>query len=310
MKRIICSFWILSLFAAGLVSAQQQQPATAAASDSSITAFDSKKEVYVKENIPFKSPIPYSYVREADVTFEKTVWRVIDLRQKQNLPLYFPIAPIRKIGTRVNFFTLLMEGLERGEITAYHAFPTSDEFASSQIQTYDQIIGNPSLKTEDKSVASISPFTGADTTILEKGKDVLQDEEVVKLIIKEKWFFDRRHSRLDKQVIGIQPVFIYHELIEGSDETRARIIPVMWVYYPEIRPLLARHAVYNDFNDAQNISYDDFFMQHRYHGLIEKMSNVHNNRYISEYQKGVDVLLEAVRLENDIFDWEQDLWEY
>ena len=79
---------------------------------------------------------------------------------------------------------------------------------------------------------------------------------------------------------------------------------------PEARPLLARHPVYNNFNDAQNISYDDFFMQKLYDGLIEKQSNVYNNRTIENYVKGIDALHEARRIEMEIFDWEQDLWEY
>ena len=304
MKSIICSIFVSVLFAIGIVSAQP-----VAGVDSSTTALDAKMEVYVKENIPFKLNIPYPSIREADVVYEKTVWRVVELREKQNLPLYFPIAPTRKIGSRVNFFHLLMEGVERGEITAYDAIPVSDEFASTQIRTYEQIISNPLLKEENKQVASTSVYTGRDTMITQFGKNVMEDEEVVRLIIKEKHFFDKRHSRLDRQVIGICPWYVFPMQVEGG-EPQIRKIPVMWIYYPEVRPLLARHPVFNDFNDAQNVSYDDFFMQHRYKGYIQKMSNVYNNRFIGEYMKGIDALFEAARLEDEIFNWEQDLWEY
>jgi len=79
---------------------------------------------------------------------------------------------------------------------------------------------------------------------------------------------------------------------------------------PEARPILARHPIFNRNNDAQNISFDDFFMQHRYSGYIYKISNVYNNRQIADYLTGLDVLYESQRIENAIFDWEQDLWEY
>jgi len=39
-----------------------------------------KEEVYTKEHIPQKNPIPYPFVREADVTWEKTIWRAVNLR--------------------------------------------------------------------------------------------------------------------------------------------------------------------------------------------------------------------------------------
>jgi hypothetical protein len=84
----------------------------------------------------------------------------------------------------------------------------------------------------------------------------------------------------------------------------------MWIYMTEARPILSRHPIFNRFNDAQNQSFDDFFMQNRYDGHIYQISNVYNNRSISEYASGLDVMYEAQRIENDIFDWEQDLWEY
>jgi len=49
-----------------------------------------KTEVYEKEHIPKKDPLPYPFVREGDVMWEKVVWRIINLREKLNHPLYFP----------------------------------------------------------------------------------------------------------------------------------------------------------------------------------------------------------------------------
>ncbi|MBI3237350.1 MAG: gliding motility protein GldN, partial [Flavobacteriia bacterium] len=46
--------------------------------------------VYITEHIPTKRMIPYEFVREADVTWSKRVWRVIDMREKINHPIYLP----------------------------------------------------------------------------------------------------------------------------------------------------------------------------------------------------------------------------
>ena len=54
--------------------------------------------VYVKEHIPTKKVVPYEYVREADVTWSKRVWSVIDLREKFNHPLYYPLDDINVLG--------------------------------------------------------------------------------------------------------------------------------------------------------------------------------------------------------------------
>ena len=75
-------------------------------------------DVYSRENIiPTKKPIPYPYLREADVMWSKDIWRTIDLRQRMNYPLRFPEVEI--IGDRYSLYQLLMEGLRSGEITPY-----------------------------------------------------------------------------------------------------------------------------------------------------------------------------------------------
>jgi gliding motility associated protien GldN len=266
-------------------------------------------EIYIKENIPFRRPIARTPMREADVFFETTVWRRVDLTQRQNLPLYFPVAPNRRIGSRVNLFQLLLEGVERGELTAYDPMPIGHEFESANIRTFEEIISNPGLREADREVTETSLATGLDTTYMRPGFNALTDRECTQLMIKEKIYFDRRHSVLRKEIIGIQPWFVFERTIEGTDEVSIARIPVMWIYYPEARPLLARHAVFNEFNEAQNISFDDFFVQHRYHGVIHKQSSVHD-RWITDYMSGIHALFEADRIETVIVNWEQDLWEY
>jgi len=301
MKSINVIIWVFGFMTVGTLSAQQP---VVAKIDSATTAHDSKIEVYQKENIPYKKPIPYAPIREADVMYERTIWREIDLRQKQNYPLYFPIAPTKKIGGRVNFFTLLMEGIERGEITPYDPFSPSDEFALPI--KYANILANPSIRQEDTRETTVSVYTNRDTVITIKGRNLLEDGNIERIRVKEKYIFDKRHSTLIRQVVGICPVFMF--LRPGTDEPVP--IPVCWIYMPEARSLLSRHAVFNDFNEAQNMSYDDFFMQNRYSGRITKMANIYNNRSISEYASGLDALYESKRIEDEIFDWEQDLWEY
>jgi gliding motility associated protien GldN len=296
MKRLSSIFLGLGLLAvAGSLSAQQP----AAVVDSSTTAVDYKIEVYQKENIPFKAPIPYAYVREADIMYEKIVWRMIELREKQNLPLYYPTAPI---GSRVNLVNLLLKGVESGEITPYDPNDMYNEF-SRKIgkDELDQNFGakNDTIFVSDENGNMIPQIRNVERRI----------DEVKRLFIKEKIYFDKKHSLLNRVVIGICPIRVYSR--DGSEDASSlEMMRTMWVYMPEARKVLSRHPVFNRFNDAQNISFDDFFMQNRYAGHIYQVSNVFNNRAINEYASGIDALYEAKRIEDEIFDWEQDLWEY
>jgi len=136
-------------------------------------------------------------------------------------------------------------------------------------------------------------------------------EEVKQLLIKEKWFFDRNHSVMSVRIIGICPLRVYNRLDDQGMPTD--IIyreKTFWVYFDEIRPLLSNHEIFNRNNDAQRISFDDFFMQRRFNSYIWGESNVYDNRFINSYTVGVDALLEADRIKNWLFDVEHDLWEY
>ena len=79
---------------------------------------------------------------------------------------------------------------------------------------------------------------------------------------------------------------------------------------PRFRPLFARHEMFNDNNDAQRISFDDYFMQRRFNSYIFAESNVYANRVINSYALGMDALLEAERIKEYLFETEHDLWEY
>ena len=305
MKRLSSIISGLGLLViSGSLSAQQPS----AGVDSSATAVDYMVEVYQKENIPFKVPIPYSYVREADVMFEKKVWRLIDLREKQNLPLYYPTQPI---GGRVNLINLLIKGVENGEITPYDPFDEYNEFAQKiSMEVVNQGLGvkagGDTLWVDDGEGNMVAQITKATER---------RTDQVTKLLIKEKIIFDKKHSVLDRRVIGICPLRYYTKegaSSGGDDDVAPEMLrmPVMWIYMPEARNILSRHPVFNRFNDAQNISFDDFFMQNRYSGNIQRVSNVYNNRTIEEYASGLDALYEAQRIEMEIFNIEQDLWEY
>lgn len=295
MKRVnILLLGLISLAASNVLLAQT------AYVDSTTTALDYKVEVYIKENIPFKKPIPYSYVREADVMFEKVIWRMVDLREKQNLPLYYPTETI---GNRVNLINLLLKGIENGEITAYSPDDGYDEFKRPMSKTeLDLKLGarQDTIMVADEEGNMVEEITKADRRIA----------EVRKMMIKEKIYFDKKHSAINKVVVGICPIRVYSRDGNEDDPSQMEMAQVMWVYMPEARNVLARHPVFNRFNDAQNISFDDFFMQNRYSGYIYSVSNVYNNRLINEYASGIDVMYEAQRIENEIFNIEQDLWEY
>jgi gliding motility associated protien GldN len=82
-----------------------------------------------------------------------------------------------------------------------------------------------------------------------------------------------------------------------------------WVYYPDLRPILVKHEVYNPRNDAVRLTWEDLFEARMFQSFIMKESNVHDRR-IQEYATGIDQLFESDRIKQEMFEFEHDLWTY
>jgi gliding motility associated protien GldN len=274
-------------------------------SGSTIFAQDSKPEVYEKIHIPHKKPIPYPYTREADVMWTKTIWRMIDLREKMNLPLFFPTKPI---GERMSLISLLFYGIDNEGLQTYDPYKGVDEFKvpMSKEDLERQMDNVP----KDVQVADT---TGQMVTKHISGERKM--DQIKKILVKEKWFFDKNYSTMEVRILGLCPIRVYPREIKGAanqDEENAEMLlkEVCWIYYPEARSLLASHPVYNTFNDAQQISFDDLFVQRRFSSYIYAESNVYDNRRVEEYTAGLETLLESDRIKESIMNTEHDLWEY
>ena len=263
------------------------------------SVFTPRNNVFISENIiPEKKPVPYSYIREADVPWSKTVWRAIDLRQRQNISLRYPIEGQMSAGDRYSLLGLLLEGIRTEEVTPYAYDPVSgwrDIFTKTT--TYDNIVldlEGDSVYDDDNNLLEVRPKT----------------DGVLQFQVQEQWFFDKQHSVMNVRIIALAPV--YYDFLDEFNQPLASprtSIPFV-VYFPQCRRLFATHAVYNPNNDAQMISYDDFFFQRRFASTIIAESNVFGNRMLSSYKVGQDILLESERIKNDLFIMEHDLWEY
>ncbi len=82
-----------------------------------------------------------------------------------------------------------------------------------------------------------------------------------------------------------------------------------WIYYPDLRPILAKYESYNTGNDAIRLSWEDLFEARLFSSYITQESNVYD-RVIQEYATGLDALLESDRIKQQLFEFEHDLWSY
>ncbi len=246
---------------------------------------------YTKVVTKEKEIIPYDFIREADVFWSKRVWRVIDTREKMNLPFRYP---------QMRLIDIIHTAAKNGDITVYDpGVDNADQFKVVMPVKDIKEIGS----STDTSMV-VDPVTLEEKQVVVNNE--FNPEHVVKYRLKEDWVFDEETSTLMVRVIGVCPV---REKIDPATQAVLGDQPMYWVYYPDLRPVLAKYEVFNPKNDAVTLSWEDLFEARKFQSYIMKESNVYD-RNISEYATGPDGLIESDRIKNDIFVFEHDLWNY
>jgi gliding motility associated protien GldN len=235
-----------------------------------------------------KMPLPYDYVHEKDVFWEKRIWREIDTHEKMNHVFISPHGPL---------ITTIMDAAKEGDITLYSTW--DDQF--SQVLTQAEIQG---LMSSSDTISIYDPITFSDSIVVVNNE--MNWEDIEKYRIKEVWFFDEETSTLGVRILGIAPII--NRYSDNGDLINSG--PMFWAYYPELRNTFAKTETFNPMNDGARLSWDDIFEARLFSSYVIKESNVQDRR-IKDYAKnGVNALLESERIQSEVFNFEHDLWSY
>ncbi len=252
--------------------------------------------IFEEIHLQDKKPISYYPVREADVIWKKRIWRLMDLRQKINHPFYYPEVPQK--GWK-NFMTVIMDAIREGTITAYD--PAKDDQFLVPL-TFQEI---EKKFTRTDTVPIVDPNNPQRILRYEVVTEEFDASEVMRIKIKEDWFFDKQRSVMDVRILGVCPVRNLYD----DDGNYFGLEEMFWIYFPEARPVLAQSIVFNRQNSAEERTYDELFWKRMFGSYVYKEENVYN-REITDYASGMDALLEAERIKGELFEFEHELWEF
>lgn len=232
--------------------------------------------------------LSYQPIREADILWEKRIWRVVDVREKMNLPFSAPESPL---------FKILADGALAGDIAAYS---TEDDKFSKRLSPAD-IRGMLSVRD---TIVVFEPETYDETIKIVENE--INWENVKRFRIKESWFFDTKTSTLRNRILGIAPII--EERDENGNFRYER--PLFWVYYPAARPYLSKQkAITHGENWSATTTWEDIFEKRYFASYITKENNVQDLR-LQDLYTGVDLLMESDKIKNELFAREQDMWSY
>lgn len=254
---------------------------------------------YEEIHMKFDQPMPYQYVREADVMWSRIIWRRIELSEKMNHILALPTLPSR--GT-MSLIDVILDGIHTKGLTAYNARAQDAGNEFDIIMTEDQVHAKMGA---EQTVERVETLEGWDSV---KVDHPYNSSDINSYLVKELWFFDKQRSVMDVRIIGLCPIR-KHYRDDDYDQARPLYQKVFWINYPEFRPLLAKSPIYSPYTDVKNLSFDDIFQKRFFSSYIIMESNPYR-RGILDYETGLEVLLESERIKTEIFNYEQDLWSY
>jgi gliding motility associated protien GldN len=251
-----------------------------------------------------RTPLAYEHIREDDAVYRQRLWREIDVHEKMNLPFVY-----KADGDNGNqrFINILLNAIKSGEITAFDA-SVDDRFTTPMTirQIAKALVGEPKSITVPDWTKDPDGSKGImkDSVIVEE----YNPDVVERYWIKEDVIFDKESSRLFSRILGIAPL----KTIRNQDGSFRDVTPLFWVYYPEMRPLLAKYEAYNGKNFGARMSWEELFESRMFSSRIIK-STIDNpyDQFIKNYIKDPILrLLEGENIKEKIFNYEQDLWSY
>jgi gliding motility associated protien GldN len=255
-----------------------------------------------KSAITERTPLPYEHLRWDDALYTERVWREIDLREKMNMPFRYQAQDDN--GDQ-RFITILLKAVRSGEVTAFDA--QDDRFTTPlNIEGVNKTMSGGVSDTvgvrDPNDPSKIIQYKVVQTSF--------NPDDIMKFRLKEEWVFDREASRMFVRILGIAPLKTIY-LPDGVTERGSA--PMFWVYYPDLRPTLAKYEVYNSKNmGTGRMTWEELFESRMFSSYIVR-STLDNplNKNLKTYIKDpILALLEGDNIKDKIFNYEQDLWSY
>ena len=256
----------------------------------------------------------YEYVDDKDILWSKVVYEFIDLNERLNFPILFPVNDTKYDDTRKSLWRIIRENIENGKISEVYD-SNNDNFTEAS-----RIIGKDSTDLEaniykNYNISDIYKSKYVPESFVPR--EIASSADIFGYVIKGVWYFDKIHAELRYRLLAIQPYGTDLKTSVDGEETETGYF---WIWYPSIREILDDHLVFNDKNNNNRVSFDELLINRRFSSYIYKYDNVYGDREIRDYIRQRDnesyaqwqtrIVMESERIKKEILDFEIDMWGY
>ena len=252
-----------------------------------------------------ETPQEYGYVSDRDILWSKTIWEIIDLNNRINISLAYPLDTLNLGTDRRSLFDILRKNIKNGKITEVYNSPYFLEKIS-----YNEILqALQAIDTLDAGYDQLNAGEIIDPQYIQTRN--ITSAEITQYRIKGTWYFDKRLGEMRYRLLGIAPVapdvYSLNESPEDQD-----LVELFWVWYPGVREIFANNTAFNINNSAKPINFDYLLNSRSFNAIIYKEENAYEDREIRDYirDNALLQLLESDRVKNQIRAFESSMWQY
>ena len=267
--------------------------------------------------------------RTDDIVWSRVIYRVIDMRFKQNYQLYFPTNPDDP--KYWSLFRLIMDAVVNGRTTLdgqqeYLRLYGANARGIKPLFLDSAVIARGK---EMQTAFAVRPMSEIIDTDDRDEYLVTYDDSInhrldintygysnyvknqIKYLTMEIVFFDKHTSRFYQKIMAIAP--LQSAMASERDPYDNLVSQVrFWILFDDLRPFMARKYMIPSNNSSKRMTFDNFFSEHLYTSYIIGDDNIFD-RMIVQGQKELTeefVHRDQDRIFNELLNTELDLWEY
>lgn len=300
MKFIKYSFFVL-FWVSSFVHSQVDFALLNAKKSSEIDSLENASLKNKEDNL-----VPFDFIEAENILWSKMVWEYIDLKDKLNYPLYYPVDSTNVESNRRSLFINLLKGIKSGKITEVY----EDSYFNVKLNLKDIEQRMTRVDTADSGFELLNQ--GQTDISAHVDRISIQSQDIVGYYVRGIWYFDKKYSTLRYRTLAIAPVAPDIETIGKKNADSKEKLPIFWVFYNNARPVLHEAKVFNPTNRKTRMSFDMIFTTRRFYTSVYREENAFGNRNVNNYIKKDKFReqMESMRIKEQIRNRELDMWNY